>query len=588
MKQFFKFVFASMLGFMLAGFLLFFLLVGLLIGSLSSAFSKQEVFVVRPGTVLHLTLDQEIVDRGSDDRFAAFDPFSLQSTQATGLNDLLGNITRAKDDPNISGIFLDLGFLNTGWSTIDELRQKLLDFKESGKFIIAYGEVFNQAAYYLATVADEVYVHPEGMIELVGLNSEIMFFKNTLDKLGIEAQIIRHGQFKSAGEPFFLEKMSNENREQIESFMGSIWGNVVADIAESRGIAPDDLIVLIDQFAARNPPLAIKNGLIDGMLHRDEVLEKIKEKLGFEKASDIILATLTNYKNSPSRGKPVREKIAIVYGTGVIIPGKGGESVMGSATIAQALKEARTDNMVKAIVFRINSPGGSALASDVILRELELARAAKPVVVSFGDVAASGGYYVACKADYIIANPNSITGSIGVFGVIPNMKSFFNQKLGITFDNVKTNELADFGSINRPLTSRERAIIQEEVARIYNTFITHVAKGREMSAIDVDKIGGGRVWSGAEALEIGLVDELGGLELAIDVAAEKAKLENYRLVELPVQRTFLQRIIDDWGQTQERHLKSNLGQAYHYLKKLENVNQSVGILMRMPFDVKIE
>lgn len=581
-------MFASMLGFMLAGFLLFFLLIGLLIGTISSAISKQEVFLSRPGTVLHLTLEQEIVDRSIDDPFGSFDLFSFEPRRSTGLNELLRNIAKAKEDPNISGIFLDLGFLNAGWSTIDELRQKLYDFKQSGKFIVAYGEMYSQRAYYLATVANEVYVHPEGMVELLGLNSEIMFFKNTLEKLGIEAQVIRHGEFKSAGEPFFLEKMSNENREQIESFMGSIWGNVLADIGESRGIAPDDLLELVDQFVSRNPSLALEHGLIDGKLHRDEAMEKLKEKLGLEKASDIKLASFYNYKNTPLIGNPVREKIAIVYGNGAIMSGDGSETVMGSTRIAEAIRQARTDNMVKAIVFRINSPGGSALASDIILREVELARKEKPVIVSFGDVAASGGYYVACKADYIIANPNSITGSIGVFGMIPNMKNFFNQKLGITFDNVKTNELSDFGSLSRALSTRERDIIEEEIARVYNTFISHVGVGRDMTTEEVDKVGGGRVWSGAEALEIGLVDELGGLELAIDVAAEKAGLENYRVIELPTQRTFIQRILEDMGRIQEMQMKNNLGQAYHYLKQLENVNQSAGVLMRMPFDITIE
>jgi len=581
-------MFASMLGFLLAGFLLFFLLIGLLIGSLSGALSRQEVFIAQPGTVLHLTLDQQIVDRGTQDPFGSFNPLTLQPTRNLGLNEILQNIGKAKDDPNISGILLDMGLFNAGWSTIDEIRQKLYDFKQSGKFILAYGEFFNQRAYYLSTVADAIYVHPEGMIELVGLNSEIMFFKNTLEKLGIDAQIVRHGEFKSAGEPFFLERMSSENREQIESFLGSIWGNVVSDISESRGIAPDELLAMVDQFVTRDPALALKNGLIDGKLHRDEVMERLREKLELEEVGDIRLATLSEYSNSVRKETPVREKIAIIYGTGAILPGLGSETVMGSARIAEAIKQARTDTMVKAIVFRINSPGGSALASDVILREVELARNEKPVIVSMGDVAASGGYYVASKANYIIANPNSITGSIGVFGVIPNMQNFFNQKLGITFDNVKTNEFADFGSISRPLKERERAILEEQIARIYNTFINHVSIGREMTPEEVDKVGAGRVWSGAEALEIGLVDELGGLELAIDVAAEKAGIENYSIVELPMPRTFLQRLVEDFGQAQQSHLKRNLGQAYHYLRQLENVNQKSGLLMRMPFDITIE
>ncbi|MEE4178455.1 MAG: signal peptide peptidase SppA [Bacteroides sp.] len=589
MKQFFKFMFASMLGFFLTSIILLFVFIGML-SSLAS-FSKKEAVLLTPNSVLHLNLTNEIVDRGGGNPFESFDPMSFQPRPATGLNDLIKNLKKAKNDPNIDGIFLDLTLLQTGWSTIDEIRQSLLDFKESGKFIVAYGETYTQNAYYLGSVADKVYLHPEGAIDFRGMNSELVFFKNMLEKLGIEPQVIRHGKYKSATEPFFLEKMSPENREQVLAYVSSIWNNVLKGISDSRGLTVNHLNDVADAFNTRNAELALENQMIDGIMHRDEVLEELRERLDKEKASDIEFVEWAKYMNVPenkdTRQPRSADKIAVVYGMGNIISGEGTERSMGSERIAEAIREARLDESVKAIVFRINSPGGSALASDVILREVKLASEVKPVIASMGDVAASGGYYVACGADMIVASPNTITGSIGVFGLIPNMQNFFNNKLGITFDNVKTNDYADLMTISRPLTLNERAMIQEGVEQVYTTFIGHVAEGRGIPVAQVDSIGQGRVWSGAEAVQIGLVDELGGLNYAIEKAAEKAGLENYRLVEYPSRKDFFTQIMEDLGQMQEVFVKRKLGEAYQYYKQVDQVNEMTGILTRMPYDVVI-
>lgn len=589
MKQFFKFMFASMLGFFLMSIILLFIFIGML-SSLAS-FSKKEAVILEPKSVLHLTLTGEIVDRGGGNPFETIDPMNFQPKPALGLNDLIKNLEKAKNDPNIDGVFLDLTLLQAGWSTIDEIRQALLDFKSTGKFIVAYGETYTQSAYYLGSVADKVYLHPEGAIDFRGLNSELVFFKNMLDKLGIEPQIIRHGKYKSATEPFFLEKMSPENREQVLAYVSSIWNSVLKGISDSRGLTVNHLNEVANAFNTRNATLALENRMIDGIMHRDELLEELRERLGKDKANDIDFVTFEKYVNVPekrdTRVPRSSDKIAVVYGMGSILSGEGTERSMGSDRIAEAIREARLDESVKAIVFRINSPGGSALASDVILREVKLASEVKPVIASMGDVAASGGYYVACGADMIIASPNTITGSIGVWGLIPNMENFFNRKLGLTFDNVKTNDYADLMTVSRALTPDERALIQESVEQVYTTFTRHVSEGRGIPVEQVDSIGQGRVWSGAEAIQIGLVDELGGLDYAIEKAAEKAGLENYRLVEYPSRKDFFTQIMEGFGQVQEVFIQRKLGEAYQYYKQVEQVNEMTGIQTRLPYDVII-
>ena len=583
-------MFASMLGFFLTFVILFFLMVGI-IASIASL-SSRDTFTVEENSVLHLTFTTEIVDRGGGNPFESFDFMSLSPSRAIGLNQILENLEKAKEDENIEGVFLDLSIVPAGWSTIDEVRRALEDFRESGKFVITYGEVFMQRAYYLGSVADELYLHPEGGIDFSGINSELFFLKNMLERLGIDAQVIRHGEYKSAGEPFFREDMSEENREQIMSYISSIWNNVMADIARTRGQSINHLNHVADNLLTRNATLALENEMIDGTAYRDEIYDILRERLGLEEDDDISFVTMGQYTKAPLPKSMIsprsKNKVAVVYASGNIISGQGGDRTIGSDRIAKALREARLDDDVKAIVFRINSPGGSALASDVILREVILASEVKPVVASMGDVAASGGYYIACAADYIIANPSTITGSIGVFGMIPNMQEFFNDKIGITFDNVKTNRFADMGSITKALTREERAFIEEGIAQVYDTFIGHVAEGRNMPVSVVDELGRGRVWTGAEAKQVGLVDDFGGLALAIEKAVELAELEDYRTVEYPIRKEFLEQLLESFGGVQERILQRQLGPSYRYYRQINEARDMTGILTRMPYDIHLD
>jgi len=587
MKQFFKFMFASMLGVFLV-FMLFFLLI---IGMIASV-GKREPVDVADNSVLHLQLKTEIIDRSSDNPFESFDFMSFSPSSAIGLNELLRNLKKAKEDENIRGIFLDLSITQTGWSTLREIREELTVFKESGKFIVAYGDMMSQGAYYLATVADEIYINPEGTVDFRGMNAEIAFFKNMLEKIGIDAQIIRHGKYKSAGEPFFLESLSPENREQIQGFISSIWNTALRDISDERNISINRLMEIADNFETRNPAGALEAGMIDGIAFRDEVMDIFREKLDIEADKKVNLVSYPKYNRAPLPKSMIptrsRDKIAVVYAQGNIIMGEGSERSIGGDRIAKALRDARLDSSVKAIVLRVNSGGGSALASEIMLREAMLAAEEKPLIVSMGDVAASGGYYVACYADKIIASPGTITGSIGVFGMIPNMQELFNDKLGITFDNVKTNELADLGSVSRPLTRVEREIIEQEVERIYDTFINHVAEGRGLPVATVDSIAQGRVWSGVDAKRIGLIDDLGGLNYAIVQAAEMAGIEEYRTVEYPVQKDLLEQIREGFGGIEARWLRSKLGDSYKVYETMQQATENSGVLMRMPFDIYIE
>jgi protease IV len=590
MKEFFKFMFASMLGFFLVSVIFFFILFGM-IASLA-AFSKRNTVDVKPNSVLHITLSSPIVDRGGGSPFDSFDPFSMWPGASMGLNDIVANLEKAKKDDNIKGILLDLTSTQAGMATLGEIRQAIEEFKESGKFVISYGEMYSQGAYYLASVSDRVYLHPEGMIDFRGLNAEVVFLSNMLKKIGVEAQIIRHGEFKSAAEPLMLERMSPENREQILSYTSSIWNHLLDEISRSRGLTINHLNEVANQFQTRNATLALETQMIDGVKFRDELLEELRTRLDIESGKEISKVSLARYTRAPQpegARRPVsRDKIAVVYGSGMILPGSGSEQTMGSDRIAAAIREARLDDSVKAIVFRINSPGGSALASDVILREVKLASEVKPVIASMGDLAASGGYYVACAADLIVASPKTITGSIGVFGVIPNMQELFNEKLGITFDNVKTNQFADLASVNRPLTRAERALIQESIEQVYDTFINHVAEGRNIPTSMVDSLGQGRVWSGVEALQNGLVDEYGGLAHAIAKAAEMAEIDAYRLVEFPKRKDFFTRLMEDFGGVQDVMVKRKLGDTWIYYQQIQELKDIRGIQARLPYNIIIE
>ncbi|MFO7978187.1 MAG: signal peptide peptidase SppA [Bacteroidales bacterium] len=587
MKQFFKFMFASMLGFFLASLVILFILSGMIAAMVS--LSGRETVEVNPESILHLKLNTEIVDRGGASPFESLNVFSMGLTQPIGLNDLLKDIRKAKNDENIEGILLDVTSMRAGLATVFEVRRALEDFKTSGKFVISYGEFFSQTGYYLSSIADKVYLHPEGVVDFRGINSEIMFFSDMLDKLGIEPQVIRYGKFKSAVEPFLLEQMSPENRRQTLAFSSSIWNNVLDNISNTRGLSVNHLNEVANGLKTRTAQLAMETEMIDGLLYQDELQEELRMRIGKEDIEDLELIPYRKYQLAPgdARERQItgRQKIAVVYGSGNIMSGEGNEMIMGSDRIAAALREARLDESVKAIVFRVNSPGGSALASDVILREVKLAAEQKPVIASLGDVAASGGYYVVCGADKIFASPNTITGSIGVFGIIPNMKEFFNDKIGITFDNVKTNDFADLGTITRPMTRTERDMMQDMIDQVYQTFITHVSQGRDMPVSRVDSLGQGRVYSGSEALRNGLIDEFGGMREAIEEAAQMAQLDDYRVVEYPSRKDLLTRLMDDFGGMQEAMIKKKLGQTYIYYERANQVKEMTGIQLRMPFTI---
>ncbi|MGK6349701.1 signal peptide peptidase SppA [Parapedobacter sp. DT-150] len=589
MKSFFKYVLATVTGIVLSVILLFVVGLMIIVGMVSSMSADKEV-PVSDNSMLVVDLKHEITERTVPDPFDGLDVPGLIFTKNLGLDDILKRIAAAKDDHRIKGIYLDLSMVSVSFASLQEIRDALLDFKESGKFIVAYSELYTQRAYYLASTADRVYVNPEGTIDFRGLASQTMFLKGTLDKLGIEAQVVKVGTYKSAVEPFMLDKMSDANREQVGSFIGSIYNHFVGEIAASRKLSPDSLFAFADRYAVRNADDAVTYGLADGKKYKDELLIELKDSLNIDEDQDLNAIALTRYQpKAQPAGASVRDRIAVVYAVGEIVSGEGDDQMIGSERISRELRKVRRDDKVKAVVFRVNSPGGSALASDVIWREVELLKKEKPIIVSMGDVAASGGYYIAAAADSIFAQPNTITGSIGVFGLIPNLQGLYNDKLGITYDNVKTGKYADFlTTFDRPLTADERNILQMEVERIYDTFLQRVADGRGLSKVQVDSIGQGRVWSGQQALDIGLVDRLGSIEDAIAAAAKKAGLGEYRIVTYPAIKKPFEALL---GNTTDRigmwFTQRELGEHYRHYEQLKMVLQLRGIQARLPFTMEI-
>jgi protease-4 len=589
MKQFFKFTFASMLGFILAGIVMILIFIAILSAAISGA-GKEEVVGIKQNTVLHIELNEKIVDRGSKNPLENFDFMAFKPKKNMGLDKILENIDKAAQDDKIKGIYLDISFIPAGIATVEEIRNALLKFKNSKKWIVAYSEVYTQKSYYLASVADKVYLNPEGAMEIKGLAAEIMFYKGALEKLEIEPEIIRHGKFKSAIEPFILDKMSEANRKQTSTFMGSIWSQLLDGIAKERKITHAEIQGMADSMLVQTPEDAVKYKLVDKLMYKDEVITELKSRTGVAEKDKLEIVKLEKYFNTPSLKKYdlSTPKIAVIYAVGQIEGGEGDEETIGSERIAKAISDARKDDKVKAIVLRVNSPGGSALASDVIWREVDLATKSKPVVVSMGDVAASGGYYISCAANKIYASPNTITGSIGVFGVLFNGQKFLNDKLGITVDTVKTATHADMGSVYRPLTAEEREVIQKDVEHVYDVFTSKVAKGRKKTQAEIDSIGQGRVWSGADAIKIGLVDALGGLNDAIADAAKMAKLDNYRIYSLPKQKDALETLLGNaMDDQEEKAMEKGLGVSYKYYKNLQDILKSGGIQARLPYCIDI-
>ena len=585
MKQFLKFTLAAAAGLMLGVFSII-----IIFSILAASGDSKEVQLDKP-YVLRLELNGEIQDRVEEMPFDLSE-ITGQDVNILGLNDILANIKKAKTDENIKGIYIEIGLISAGFATREEIRNALLDFKESGKFITTYSEIYTQGSYYLASVADYICMYPEGGMELRGLNSTIPFFTNALKKMGIEPQVIRHGKFKSAVEPFMLTEMSDENREQIETYMGSIWEHFLKNVASDRKLTRDRLNEMAENLEIQTTEDAVRLGLVDSLFYRDQFQNHLANLMEQENYDDINFVSLKKYnkvKNENAREKFKKEKVAVIYAQGEIQSGEGSETVIGSERISKAIRKARKDEKVKAIVLRVNSPGGSALASDVIWREMKLANEEKPVVVSMGDVAASGGYYIACASDKIYASPNTITGSIGVFGIMPNIEELMTDKIGITFDNVKTNKFADLGSVNRPLTQEEYDIIQKGVVDVYNTFTSKVAEGRDMSQENVDDIGQGRVWSGTNAMDINLIDEYGGLDAAVAGAAELAELEDYRIYELPEQKDPFQELLEQLEEDmQTSWIKYQLGDQYKYYKTIQDIKHLKGVQARMPYQFVID
>jgi len=585
MKSFLKIMLATIVGIIISGLILFFVLVGIV-----TALSKDKPVEVKPHSILKIELNREIVDRTSDSPFSNLKLKSLSEDKKTGLNSLLENIKKAANDDNITGIYLEVSMQAIRIATVEEIRNALIEFKKTGKFIVAYSELYTQSLYYLSSVADKIYLTPEGDLMFLGLKSQQIFLKGTLEKLGIQPEIIRHGKYKSAVEPLMSEKMSEANREQVMVYIGSIWDHMLKGISESRKIEVSELKRFANEMLISNAEACVKYKMVDSLIYIDQVLHELSRISGNTGGKPNFI-TLQKYDKVPKKSETIgliKEKIAVVFASGDIVTGKGDENNIGSDHFSEVLREIRSDSSVKAIVLRVNSGGGSALASEVIWREVQLASKTKPVIASLGDVAASGGYYIVTPAQTIVASPNTITGSIGVFGVLFNGKDFLKNKLGITTDIAETNEHADLGSFFRPLTDQEKSIVQLEVDKIYKSFVTRVSEGRNKSFEHVDSIGGGRVWSGVNAKTIGLIDEFGGLNKAIEIAAQKAGLKKYRVVDYPKFEDSLEKFINEIiGDEKIKMVKEELGENYKYYQYLHQIVNYNGIQTRIPFEIDI-
>ena len=586
MKSFFKTFLASFLG---SAVLLCALVIFLITSIIASvAKSSDSTVELKEKTVLYMDLSDDIPERTIKNNFQML--LKGNDMDVAGLNDILNNIDAAAIDPNIEGIFLDLSIIGTSSANIEEIRNRLISFKESGKFIISYAESYSQSAYYLASVSDNIYMLPDGVLDIHGLASQGIFYKNLLERLDIEMQIIRpaNNKFKSAVEPYFLDKMSDSNREQTSVYLNSIWNKICNDISVSRNIKVETINKVADELTfMTDAQAAVDYGFIDELIYKDELLAKLHELTNTPDDKKLNIIKNIQYANVRPEMMTGDDDIAIIYATGQIIDGEGDDSTIGSTTLSAAIRKARTDKNIKAIVMRVNSPGGSAVASEVIRREVELAANEKPFIVSMGTYAASGGYWISSSSDYIFADPNTLTGSIGVFGTFPNLKGFLNDKVGLTFDEVKTNENSDFGSLYKPLSPYQMTMMQKSVTDTYDDFITLVSNERDLRKTFVDSIGQGRVWSGTDAIGIGLVDELGGIDKAIAYAAEKAGLTSYSIKEFPIQEDPLQNLFKT--ETQEYYtkaiMKKNLGSSYKYLEAIENISKIEGVQALMPMVV---
>ena len=572
MKNFIKNTFSRLFSIILI-IILFLIFISILI-------PKQKEIVVKKNSILKINLDKSILDRTSSNPLPSFDGLNISSTDNIELKEILDNIDKAKFDKKISGIYLNLSGIKSGMSSVEEIRNKLLDFKTTGKFIYSYSEVYSQLSYYLSSVSDSVFLNPQGIVEFNGFSAGVVFYKDLLEKIGLEIQVIRHGKFKSAVEPYMYKGMSDENREQLEKMLNSMSKVINEGVSQQRNISLKRINEIINNLELNSSKACKQLNFIDDLKYEDEVITFLENK-----SKNII--DFNDYMDVTSEKSVSQDKIAIIYATGPINSGKGSYNSIGSETTVKAIRQANEDEKVKAIVLRVNSPGGSALASDIILRELNLAKQKKKIIVSMGDYAASGGYYISCNADKIFANNTTLTGSIGVFGIVPNTQKLLNEKIGVYIDTVNTHKYSDLGSGNRKLTKYELDVIQNSVEDVYKTFITHVSKGRGISTVEVDKIGQGRVWSGVDALEIGLIDEIGGLEDAIASAAELSEIEDYRIITLPNKRDEFDEFLKKLTIEQNIYLNKMMNFSEEVLRNLKLINSEDKIQTILPYFIEI-
>jgi len=557
---------------------------------IAAALGDTKKISVVTNSVLEIKLEKQVKDYAPKSE-NPFDELLGFNDEKIGLNTIINAIENAKYDENIKGISISTLGVNAGIAQTQAIRNKLGEFKETGKFVMAYADIYDQKSYYFSSVADSIFLNPVGFIDFKGLSSEILFYKDLEDKTGVTMEVIRHGKYKGAVEPFLFNEMSIENREQITTFLKSIWDEMVVDISKSRNISIEQLNTIADNLLARNATLAIENAIIDATAYVDQYNQKLKAAIGISEDDDLNKITIVDYIAS-GKGRVVSsasDKIAVIYAQGEIIYGKGNEDLIGQDLIIKALKKARNTSSVKAIVLRVNSPGGSALASELIWRELELTKEKLPLVVSMGNVAASGGYYLACNADKIFAESTTITGSIGVFGVIPNL-SKLAKNIGINAEQVSTNTGANYSAFE-PMTDEFRAVTTEGVEAVYTTFLERVANGRSMTIEDVDKIAQGRVWSGVDALNNGLVDELGNLDDAVSYAAELAEITDYKVRNYPSYKVDLEDRFNTFPfmKTKEKFLIEELGEHnYKIYQSIKELSKLKGIQTRLPFIIDIK
>ena len=588
MKNFLIYTLATITGIIISS-ILFFLIMLASLSAIVATGNKQ--VSINQNSILVLNAGVPIPDRSNPNPWSGFDIVNMTFAQTPGLNEILTDIKKATTDEKIKGILIENGLLSPGWATTGEIREALVKFRNSGKFVIAWSDyVLSQAGYYVSTAADRIYLNPGAVMEFKGLSGEVMFYKKALDKIGVEVQVVRHGKFKGAVEPYILDKLSSENREQINDYVGSIWSHVVSGISESRNIPVEKLYRFADELSANNTEDALTNNLIDGLIYRDALIDTLKTLSGVSLDEKIQLVPMAKYSKVPYPGRQysLKNKIAIIYAEGNIVMGKGNVTNIGGNNYAEIIRQLRKDTTIKSIILRVNSPGGNAVASDIMWQELNLASKVKPVVVSMGNYAASGGYYISCPATKIYASPVTLSGSIGVFGLIPNANKLLHDKLGISVESVNTNKYADFPSVYRPMTTYERGVMQKNIEKIYSDFVSKVATGRNMDVSSVDSIGQGRVWTGIRAKKLGLIDEFGGLEDAIKGAAELAGVDKYSIKEYPVPEDPYTRIISSLsGNIRMKILNKELGENFSLYKELKEVSEMNGIQARLPYFIDI-